>query len=132
MAGLASFDWPGYLSSLPDGEAYALAIWLAAEGLGAGEFMEIVDRAYAEAPDHWQGRSRAFLAQVGRPEAEAFARRKRRFGALMATLEQALISGALPGEIAPQELALPALPRTDQRPAAELLDALERARCGQE
>jgi hypothetical protein len=47
-------------------------------------------------------------------------------------LEQALMSGALPGEVAPQELALPVLARVPQRQAEDVLGALERLRHGQE
>lgn len=128
MAGFVGFDWPGYLRRLPGGEARALATWLATEGLDVGEFMDVVDRAYATAPARWRARPRPFLARVGRPAAEAYARRKRRFAALSATLEEALVAGALPGEVAPEELRLPVSPHTEQRRAADHLAALERAR----
>jgi hypothetical protein len=94
--------------------------------------MEIVDRAYAAAWDDWHGRLQPFMAQVGRPAAEGYARRKRQGTRLLAMLEQALMSGALPGEVAPQELELPVLPRLEQRQAEEVLGALERLRRGQE
>jgi hypothetical protein len=128
MAGLACFDWPRYLSGLADGEARALATWLAAEGLDLGEFMDVVDRAYATAPARWRARPRPFLARLGRPAVEAYARRKRRFAHLLATLEEALVAGALPGEVAPEELRLPVSPHTEHRRAADHLAALERAR----
>ncbi len=131
MADVAGFDWPGYFRGLQDDEARVLARWLAAEGLGLGEFMEIVDQAYAAAPDQWHGRSQPFMAHWGGPAAKAYARRKRRFAGLIATLEEALVSGALPGDVAPQELQLSASPWTKQRQAEELLSALERARRGQ-
>jgi hypothetical protein len=131
MADLARSDWPGYFRSLPDDDACALAIWLAAKGLDVGEFMEVVDRAYAAAPAHWDGQWQRYVAQFGRLAANAYARRKRRFAGLMATLEEALISGALPGDVAPQELRASALPWTKRRQPEELLCALERVRRGQ-
>jgi hypothetical protein len=131
MAGVAGFDWPGYFRSLDDDEARALARWLAAESLGVGEFTEVVDRAYAAAPDQWQGQPRPFVAQFGRPAAQAYARRKRGFAGL-AALEEALMSGALPGDVAPLELQTRASSYTRQRQADKLLSALERARRGQE
>jgi hypothetical protein len=128
MADLAGVDWSDYLRSLRDDDVRALAIWLAARDLDVGEFMEVVDRAYTEAPAHWRGRSQRYIAQFGWLAANAYARRKRRFAALVATLEQALISGALPGDVMPQELTLVRLPRTKRRQSGELLSALERVR----
>jgi hypothetical protein len=104
MADVAGVDWPGYFRSLPAGEARALAAWLAAEGLAVGEFMEVVDRAYATAPEAWRGRSRPFVARRGRVAAAAYARRKRQCAGLLAALDEALISGALPGDVASREL----------------------------
>jgi hypothetical protein len=132
MADVAGCDWSGYFHSLRDEEARALASWLADEDLGVGEFMEVVDRAYATASDDWHGRLQPFLAQVGRPAAEGYARCKRRATRLLTMLEQALMSGALPGEVAPQELALPVLARVPQRQVEDVLGALERLRHGQE
>jgi hypothetical protein len=128
MAGLACFDWPRYLSGLADAEARALATWLAAEGLALSEFMDVVDRAYAAAPAPQRVRPRPFLARWGRPAAAAYARRKRRFAALLAALDEALVSGALPGEVAPEELRLPVPPQVKERRTGELLAALQQAR----
>jgi hypothetical protein len=128
MAGYACFDWPGYLRRLSGDEARALAAWLATEGLDVGEFMDVVDRAYATAPARWRARPRPFLTRLGRPAAEAYARRKQRFAHLLATLEEALVAGALPGEVAPEDLRLSVSPHTEQRRAADHLAALERAR----
>jgi hypothetical protein len=130
MGDLAGVDWPGYLCSLQDDDVRALAIWLAAEGLDVGELMDVVDGAYAQAPAHWRGQSQRYVAQVGRLAATAYALRKRRFAALMATLEEALISGALPGDVAPQELLLPTRPWTKRRQPGELIAALEHIRRG--
>ena len=132
MADSTGFDWPGYFHRLQDDEEHALAIWLAAEDLGVGEFMEIVERAYAAAGDHWHGRPRPFVERIGRPIAETHARRKRRFGQLTAMLEEARLSGALPGEVAAHELQLPVPPWMKQHRAEELLAALERAGRDQE
>ncbi len=130
MADLAGPDWPGYFSSLRDDDVCALAIWLAANGLDVGEFMEVVDRAFAAAPARWQAQSQRYVARCGRLAAHAYARRKRRFAGLMATLEAAHISGALPGDVAPRELRPLALPWTRRRHPDELLGALERVRRG--
>jgi len=132
MADLTGCNWPGYVRSLQDNEVRALAIWLAAEGLDVGEFMEVVDQAYTAAPAHWRGQSQRYVAQFGRRAASDYARRKRRFARLMATLEDALISGALPGEVAPQELRQSMLPRMKRRQPGELVSAIERVRRGQE
>src|SRR6266536_5454397 len=125
MADLTDLNWPGYVRSLQDDELRALATWLAAKGLGVGEFMEVVDRAYAVATAQWRWQSQHYVAQCGRRAANVYARRKRRFARLMATLEDALISGALPGEVAPQELQPSALPWTKRRQPDELVAALE-------
>ncbi len=104
MDDVEGLDWVGYFRGLSADEVRELAAWLAAEFLEVGEFMEIVDRGYAQASEEWRGRSRAFAAQCGRPVAKGYARRKRRFAELMAALEEARMSGALPGDVAPQEL----------------------------
>ena len=132
MANLAGIDWSKYFRGLQDEEARALADWLTGENLGVGEFMEIVDRAYATAPDYWHGRLQPFVAHVGRPAAEGYARRKRQGTRLLAMLEQALMSGALLGEVAPEELDLSVVPRIEQRHVERVLGALERLRRGQE
>lgn len=130
MTDLAGFDWEGYFRNLQDDEARALAIWLATEGLGLGELMEIVDRAYAALPGAWQGQPGLFVARVGQPAARGYARRKRFFAALMATFEEALVRGALPGDVAPHELRLIASPWTKPRQPEELLGTLQHARGG--
>ncbi|HEY3110114.1 MAG TPA: hypothetical protein VGL23_15225 [Chloroflexota bacterium] len=132
MVTLRGFDWAGYLGRLCPQETRLLAGWLAAQGLGVGEFIEIVDRAFGAAPDPDREPPARFLVLVGRPAAERYARRKHRFAALMAMLEQALASGALPGEVAAQELQLPAPSYLAPRQAEELLGALARARLGLE
>jgi len=125
MADLRGVDWPIYFRGLQEDEARALAVWLAAEGLAVGEFMEIVDRAYAAAPDQVPWRSHQFPSRFGRPVAKAYALRKRQCAGLTAALEEVLISGAFPGDVALQELDLSASPWTTQRPAEDLLRALE-------
>ena len=132
MTQLRGFDWAGYFRGLPEEEAYALATCLAGECLGVREFMEIVDRAYAAAPQPERDHPEGFLVRRGRAAAEAYARRKRRFAGLVAAYELALMSGALRGEVAPEELDPCAWPRTGRRRAEELLGALERAMCARE
>jgi hypothetical protein len=126
MADQVSLDWPGYIRGLPAHEARALAAWLGAQGLQLGEFMELVDRAYARRHEHWRGRPDAFIRLVGTPVARRYALRKRRFARLVALLEAAMLSGAMPGEVAPYELDLPVAYLTSVRPMEELLAALER------
>jgi len=121
-------DWPGYLCSLDEEGGRALAIWLAAEGLQVGEFMEVVDRAYAAAPTAWQSQSRPFITEMGRPTAEAYARCKHRFAGLVAALEEALLSGAMAGDVSPQELRPLPTPPMHTRPVALVSATLERAR----
>lgn len=104
MVAVSDFDWHGYVRGLGGDEALALARWLGNEGLSVGEFAEIVDGAYAAAPDQWCGQPRRFMAHVDRPAAAAYARRKRRFAGLIAAYEDALASGALPADAAPLEL----------------------------
>ncbi len=104
MVEFTSFDWDGYIRGLEGSEALELGRWLLDEGLGVGEFIEIVDRAYAAAPERWRRRPRRFMAHVGRPAAMAYARRKRWYAGLIAAYEDALASGALPGDVAPLEL----------------------------
>ncbi len=130
MADLVGLDWPGYFRTLPEDEVRALATWLGAQGLQVGEFMEVVDRVYATAPRRWRGRTEVFVRVVGRPTARSYAQRKRHFGRLMAMLEAAMLSGALPGDVAPQELDLPVAIQTEPRAVDELLAALERASHG--
>jgi hypothetical protein len=126
MADQASLDWPGYFRGLHAHEARALATWLGAQGLQLGEFMELVDRAYARRHERWRGRQDAFIHLVGTPVARRYALRKRHFARLVALLEAAMLSGAMSGEVAPHELDLPVADLTEVRPTEELLAALER------
>jgi len=48
----------------------------------------------------------------------------------MAMVEAAMVSGALPGDVAPQELDLPVAIQIEPRPVDELLAALERVSHG--
>ena len=130
MADLAGLDWPGYFRTLPEDEVRALATWLGAQGLQVGEFMEVVDRVYASAPRRWRVQADVFVRVVGRPTAGSYAQRKRHFGRLMAMLEAAMVSGALPGDVAPQELDLPVAIEIELRPVDELLATLERVSHG--
>ncbi len=126
MANQVGLDWPGYLRNLGGDDARALATWLGAQGLQVGEFMEVVDRAYATWPERRRWRPDAFISRVGRYAAASYAFRKRHFARLVAMLEEAMASGALPGEVAPQELDLPVKIHTEGRSVDELLAALER------
>ncbi len=126
MAEQVELDWPGYFRALPEVDARALATWLGAQGLQVGEFMEVVDRAYATWPEGWRGRPDAFTGLVGRHTARRYAVRKRHFARLVAMLEEAMASGALPGEVAPHELDLPVKIQTERTSVEELLAALER------
>jgi hypothetical protein len=125
MAEQTGLDWPGYLGSLPEDDACALAAWLSAQGLHVGEFMEVVDRAYATWPEPVRGHLDAFMHVVGRPCVTSYAFRKRHFARLVAMLEEAMASGALPGEVAPHELDLPVKLPTEGRSVEELLACLE-------
>jgi hypothetical protein len=128
MADLVGLDWPRYFRTLPENDVRALATWLGAQGLRVGEFMEVVDRVYATAPRRSRGHTDIFVSVVGRPTARSYAQRKRHFGRLMAMLEAAIVSGALPGDVAPQELDRPVVIQTEPRPVDELLAALEQRR----
>jgi hypothetical protein len=126
MPDLVGLNWGGYFRTLQDDDLRALATWLAAQRLQVGEFMEVVDLAYAKAPARWQGKTHAFVKVIGRPAASSYARRKRHFGKLMLMLEAAMMSGALPGEVSPEELDLPVPIQAEPLPVAELVSALER------
>lgn len=130
MDDMVGIDWVSYFHRLSTDEIHELATWLAAERLEVWELMDIVDRAYAKEPDDWRRQSPAFVASCGRPAVEGYARRKRRFVELMAALDAARLSGALPGEVALEDLQPLRLPGTEPRPVADLLDELERARGG--
>ena len=128
MADPPGLDWPGYLCSLDEESRRALVIWLATEGLEFGEFMEVVDRAYAVAPTAWQSQLRPFMTEIGQPTAAAYALRKHRFASLVGALEEALLSGAMAGDVSPQELRPLTTPPMHERPIAQVIAALERAR----
>jgi hypothetical protein len=128
MNSSVSLDWVGYFHSLSDDEILELAAWLTAERLRVGEFMEVVDRAYARTLAEWRGQPPVFIAWFGRAEATRYARRKRRFSGLIAALEDARMTGALPGDVALDELT-PLQPLWTTAPSAEnMLCAL---RCAQ-
>jgi hypothetical protein len=133
MDNMVGFDWVDYFHCLSQDAIHELAAWLAAQQLEVWEFTDIVDRAYAQLPGGPDRGSAEFVARVGRPAAEAYAGRKRLFTRLMATLialEDARMSGALPGEVALGELQPRPTPSTRLRSEDELLGALERARSG--
>lgn len=130
MNSLIGFDWISYFQSLSDVEMRNLATWLVAECLHVGEFMEVVDRVYARTADKWREQPAVFVVWHGLPGAEDYAHRKQRFAKLIAALDEASMSGALPGDVAPNELEL-----SQPHPAAapsigEVLGALEYARNG--
>lgn len=128
MRNSVGFDWVGYFHSQSDDEIHELAAWLAAERLNVGEFMEVVDRVYARTSDEWRGQASVFVAWFGRQDAQEYARRKRHFAERMAALEEAGMTGALSGDVAPEELK-PLQPRWADAPSAETtLRALEGAR----
>lgn len=137
MNSLVGLDWVGYFRSLSDDEVSALAAWLVAERLDVGEFMEVVDRVHARTlddrtVDEWRGQPSLFIGWYGRPGAEGYARRKRRFAELMAIRETVGMAGALPGEVAPEELEA-TQPDWAKTPSLErVLGALEYARRGAE
>jgi hypothetical protein len=130
MDDLRPINWVEYLRGLSDDDLRELAAWLAAEFLKVSEFTDIVDRVYAQAADTWRGRARAFVANCGRPVAQNYAHRKRRYVERMAALEDAEIRGALPDTVAPEELQVlsPLLP--PPRTAEELFGMLVRLRSG--
>lgn len=128
MDNMASMDWVSYFHRLSDDEIHELATWLAAERLEVWEFMDIVDRAYVQTSDDRRRQSPAFVADCGRPVVEGYARRKRRFAELTAALDEARLSGALPGDVAPEELRPPRPPWTKPRSVDDLVSTLERAR----
>ncbi|HLZ23333.1 MAG TPA: hypothetical protein VKQ30_14540 [Ktedonobacterales bacterium] len=128
MDDLLGINWVSYFHCLSNEEIRELASWLAAECLEVWELMDIVDRVYAQAPDDWRRRSPAFVTRCGRPVVEGYARRKRRFAELMTALDEACLRGALPGEVALEELRPLHLPGSKPRPVEDLLGELERAR----
>lgn len=130
MNSLVGFDWIGFFHSLSDDETRNLAAWLVAERLHVGEFMEVVDRVYARTSDEWRGQPSVFVVWHGRPGAEDYARRKRRFAELIAALDEARMTGALPGDVAPDELEFSQPHRAEAPSIGEVLGALEYARHG--
>ncbi len=128
MNSLAGLDWMGYFHSLSEDEIRKLAVWLVAEHLHVGEFMEVVDRAYAQSSREWRGEPSDFVAWHGRPCAEDYARRKRRFAEFVVALNEASMTGAFPGDVAPEELELSQPYRMETSSIAEVLGALEYAR----
>lgn len=131
MDDLVGLDWVGYFHTLSDDAIRELAAWLAAERLEVWELMDIVDRAYAQAAEDWHGRSLAFVTNCGLPVVEGYARRKRRFVELTeftAALEEAHLCGALPGDVAPEELQPLRLSLTKPRSVEDLVGVLQRAR----
>jgi hypothetical protein len=121
-------DWGSYFHCLSDAELRGLAAWLAAECLEVWEFKDVVDRVYAQVADSWRGRSAAFVASHGRPILLGYARRRRHFAELMAALDEARQRGALPGDVALEELQPLPAPSSKRRSVEELLDVLERTR----
>ncbi len=130
MNNLTGLDWSDYFHGLSDDETRELAVWLATERLAVGEFMEIVDRVYARSPVEWRGQSPVFVSWFGRPGASEYARRKRRFAELVSALEEAHMTGALPGDVVPDELELFPPLWTEAPSIAEVLEELECARRG--
>lgn len=132
MNSLIGLDWIGYFHSLSNDEMRALADWLVAERLDVGEFMEVVDRVFARTLYEWREQPSVFIVCYGRPGAEEYARRKRRFAELMGALDEACMTGALPGDVAPEELEA-TQPDWAEAPSLEsVLGALEYARRGSE
>lgn len=130
MDDMVGLDWAGYFRSLSDDAIRELAAWLAAESLEIWELMDIVDREYARAPENWRGRTPAFVAYWGRPAVEGYARRKRHFVEFTAALEEARLRGALPGDVAPEELQPLRPSSTGRRSVEDVVSALQRARSG--
>ena len=126
MADLVGLDWSRYFRGLPTADARALAGWLSSRGLRLGEFMEIVDRAYATSGYRWRGRSDAFVSLVGTPMAERYAHRKHRVSMLVALREEALASGAFPREVAASDLDFGWHLQIESQSESELLARFER------
>jgi hypothetical protein len=103
MVDAANVDWDRYIGSLPADEMRALHSWLLAEELSVGEFADILERA-SSAQECWREQPGRFIAQIGYARARAYAWRKRRFTTLIVALEDALVCGALPGDVTPAEL----------------------------
>jgi|GEM_PF-1808653 len=131
MDNVVGIDWVDYFHCLSQDAIHELAAWLVAQQLEVWEFTDIVDRAYTQIPEGADRPSAEFVARIGRPAAEAYAGRKRVFARLMArlvALEDARMSGALPGEVALGEIEPRPMPSTRVRSADELFGVLERAR----
>jgi hypothetical protein len=121
-------DWYDYLHCLSDDQMRELATWLASESLKVSEFTDLVDRVYAQASDEWRGKPPTFIARYGRPMVERYAQRKRGFAEHLAALEDAYMSGALPGDVLGAELSPLRPPGPDARSMDEVLSVLERIR----
>jgi hypothetical protein len=121
-------NWCDYFRCLSDDQMRELATWLAADSLKVSEFTDIVDRVYAQASDEWHGRSPAFVATYGRPIMERYVRRRRGFVEVLAAVEDAKMSGALPGNFVSQELQPIRKPQPEPRSVEDVLSALEHLR----
>ncbi len=130
MDDVLGINWVDYFHRLSDDELRKLAAWLAAELLQVSEFTDILDRVYTHTADEWHGRSLAFVATCGRPVVEGYADRKRRFAELMAAFDDAQMSGAFSGDVAPEELRPLRRPQITSRTADDLLSVLVRVRSG--
>ncbi|MGZ3637521.1 MAG: hypothetical protein ACXWQR_08940 [Ktedonobacterales bacterium] len=130
MDKVTGLDWGDYFHDLSDDDIRELAGWLAAECIEVWEFMDIVDRAYVQTSEAQRERSPAFVRCYGHPVVAGYARRKQRFAELTATLDEARLRGALPDEVAPEELQPLLTSRTRHHSVEDLLGMLERARGG--
>jgi hypothetical protein len=127
MADLTGVDWTNYLRALRADEVRLLATFLAVEGVQLGEFMEVVDHAFAGTPGACRARQRSFVTRIGQPLVQNYARRKRRYAGLASAFEQARISGAFPGDVAPHELR-PLAIASRTRSVADLVAIIERGK----
>jgi hypothetical protein len=132
MSDPVGLDWAAYFHGLSEAALGELAGWLADQRLEAWEFLDIVDRAYVQAGEDRRGEALAFVSRWGRPAVAGYARRKRYFTELAASLEEARLRGALPGDVAPDELRpLQPQPSLTRPPSKEeVLHALQRVRGG--
>jgi len=128
MSASMGIDWCEYFHGLSDEQLRELAIWLAARFLKVSEFTDIVDRVYAQVSEERRGPSPTFIVRYGRSVVERYAQRKRSFTELMAALEDATMSGALPGDVAAQELSPLRAPQSASQSVEDVLRALERVR----
>ena len=122
----SGIDWCDYFHHLSSNQIVELATWLAAEYLKVSEFTDIVDRVYAQASDEWHRQPPAFIDGYGRPIVARYAHRKRGFAEHQAALEDARMSGALPGDVGSGELRPLRLPGIETRSVDDVLSALQR------